>query len=589
MIAVVRGHSFRLSDRTPGKGPPVSKETDMISVTTASAASAFLLVLPWPLLATGILGALGSADRHPRLMKTATTASAAFAMVSALLALATYALGFSRTITWLSLPLPAGLGAFEVRVGVNPLSLAMSLLVAFVGLAVVRFSERYLDGEPGEGRFMQFMSLTLGFFFTMVVVDNIWAFFLSWVAKGLCLHRLLVFYPDRPKARLAARKKFFLHRIADLALLGGFVLVSRSLSTDRFSGLASALSGRTELSPSLLLAAALLFLAVVSKSAQFPLQGWLIQVMEAPTPVSALMHAGLIYSGTFLYLRLAPLLSLPTGFRDLLIANAMATIVVSALAMMIASDIKGALAWSTCAQMGFMLLECALGLYSVAVMHILAHSLYKAHAFLSSGSVVEPFRGPELSLSPRMGGPPGRMFLALATGIVLTLLTGRLTGLDLVREPALLLLGMILSVALARLLLSGLSARGRSGFPLLLPTAGLVAAVSFATFALHRLFELGLGRVLPSAPLPQTPLQMTVLLMVAAVFLGLLWIEETLPLSGDRPIFRRLYVHLGAGLYTDSLLDRFLAPRTSRKGAKSSPERIRLAESSTPHSREVLP
>ncbi|MCL4485789.1 MAG: hypothetical protein M1537_05585 [Nitrospirae bacterium] len=563
----------------------------MSSFPFVSAASAFLLVLPWPLLATGILSGLGVADRHPRLMKRATTASAGFALVASLLAIATYALGLVRSHPWLSLPLPWGLGAFEIRVGVNPLSLAMALLVAFVGFAVARFSVRYLDGERGEGHFMRFMSLTLGFFFTMVVVDNLWAFLLSWVAKGLCLHRLLLFYPDRPKARLAARKKFFLHRIADAALLLAFVLVARTLHTDRFSGLGSALSGLTSLPSPLGLAAGLLILAVVLKSAQFPLQGWLIQVMEAPTPVSALMHAGLIYSGTFLFLRMAPLVSLATGWRDLLIANALATIVVAALAMMIASDIKGSLAWSTSAQMGFMLLECGLGLYSVAVMHIIAHSLYKAHAFLSSGSVVEPYRGPELTLSPRTGSTPGRMFLALGTGIVLTLLSGGLFGVDLVKNPALLLLGMVLSVALARLLLSGLSARGEAGLPLLLPTAGLVAAVSLATFGLHRLFELVLGRVLPSSPLPPTPLQTGMLFLVATVFIGLLWVEEILPHSGDRPFWKSLYVHIGSGLYSDCLLDRIVAPRaTGGTAPDRSRGQDRLSAGRHAHnSREVLP
>jgi NAD(P)H-quinone oxidoreductase subunit 5 len=499
-------------------------------------------------------------------------------------------MGLSGSLPWISRSLPWGLGAFEIRVAVNPLSLAMAFLVAFVGFAVVSFSVRYLAGDPGEGQFMRFMSLTLGFFFTMVVVDNLWAFLLSWVAKGICLHRLLVFYPDRPKARLAARKKFFLHRLSDAALLLAFIVLARTLHTDRFSGLGAALSGLTTLPFPLGVAAGLLILAVVLKSAQFPLQGWLIQVMEAPTPVSALMHAGLIYSGTFLFLRTSPLLSLATGFRDLLIVNALTTIVVAALAMMIASDIKGALAWSTSAQMGFMLLECGLGLYSVAVMHIIAHSLYKAHAFLSSGSVVEPFRGPELTLSPMLGGSPGRIFLALGTGIALTLLSGGLLGSDLLHDPALLLLGAILSVALARLLLSGLSARGRSGFPLLLPTAALVALVSLATFALHRLFEFFLGGVLFSAPLPETPLQIAILSGVAIVFLGLLWIEETLPLFGDRPFWKKVYVHVGAGLYSDILLDRLLEPRRAWVGPETPDGRRYLsAHNETTRSREVIP
>lgn len=519
-------------------------------------ASGLLLVLPWPLLALGILSGPFS-KRYSRFMKFSATLSAAFALACAILATAAYMMGSVRSLSYLSLPLPWSLGELEVRVGVNTLSLAMALLVAFVGFAVARYSVRYMDGEEREGEFYRLLSLTLGFFFTMVVVDNFWAFFLSWVAKGFSLHRLLLFYPERPKARLAAWKKFFLHRIADAALLGAFVLLARTLYVDRFSTLAQSLSGYSgPLIAPLSWAAALIIATVILKSAQFPLQGWLIQVMEAPTPVSALMHAGLIYSGTFLFLRTFPLVSHSIAGRNVLIINGLATVVVASLAMMIATDIKGSLAWSTSAQMGFMLLECGLGLPSVAVMHTIAHSVYKAHAFLSSGSVVIPFRGPDLALAPKKGGTPARILLALATGFLLTLASGYLLDAGLIQNPALFLMGLILSVALSRLLLSGLSARGRKGLPLLLPTAALVAAVSVATFALHRFFENILGGLLPSSPLPRTPEELTLLGIVALVFLSLLAIEESLPSAGRRPFFRYLYVHMGNGFYFDLLLDR---------------------------------
>ena len=525
-------------------------------------ASLLLLVLPWPLLASGFLSLLLRDKKYRQLVRKVTVFSAGFALLSAVLALVADLAGMKSSLPWYSLPLPWGLGSFSIVVGLNPLSLLMALLVAFVGFVVARFSARYMDGDAREVPFMGNLALTLGFFFTMVVVDNFWAFLLSWVAKGLTLHRLLVFYPDRAKARLAARKKFVLHRLADVALFGGFALLARALHVDSFSGLRHAMSqGVTLTDPSLILAAGLLSLAVVLKSAQFPLQGWLIQVMEAPTPVSALMHAGLIYSGTILFLRSWPLLAGETVFRDMLILNALATIIVSALAMMIASDIKGSLAWSTSAQIGFMLLECGLGMVSVAVMHIIAHSLYKAHAFLSSGSVVESYRGPASSLSPRLGGAPGRMFLALGTGVLLTLAASKIMGIDILHQPALFLLGMILSVALARLLLSGLSAEGRRGLPLLAPTAGLVLAVALATAALHRLFELFLGQDLPSSPLPGTPAQSALLIFSGLCFLGLLWIEESVPQSPENSILRRLYVHAGTGFYLDLLLDRALSDR----------------------------
>jgi NAD(P)H-quinone oxidoreductase subunit 5 len=114
--------------------------------------------------------------------------------------------------------------------------------------------------------------------------------------------------------------------------------------------------------------------------------------------------------------------------------------------------------------------------------------------------------------------------------------------------------------------------------------------VSLATFALHRLFEFFLGGVLPSAPLPGTPFQMAILIAVAIVFLGLLWIEEILPLSEDRPFWKKLYVHIGAGLYSDSLLDRLLEPRFAGIDPSHPDGSLLLsANKKTPHSREVLP
>jgi NAD(P)H-quinone oxidoreductase subunit 5 len=141
---------------------------------------------------------------------------------------------------------------------------------------------------------------------------------------------------------------------------------------------------------------ALVALAVIFKSAQLPVHGWLIQVMEAPTPVSALLHAGVVNLGGFVLIRLAALLSAAPVAQAMLVVVGSLTAVLAGLVMMTRISIKVRLAWSTCAQMGFMLLECGLGLYELALLHLLAHSLYKAYAFLTAGEAVADARRRQL-------------------------------------------------------------------------------------------------------------------------------------------------------------------------------------------------
>ena len=141
-------------------------------------------------------------------------------------------------------------------------------------------------------------------------------------------------------------------------------------------------------STALTVASVVLALAAVLKCAQIPFHGWLIRVMEAPTPVSALLHAGVINLGGFLWLRLFPVFDgFTAGHMILLVIGGM-TAVVAVLTMMTQYSVKHALAWSTCAQMGFMLFEIGMGAYTLALLHLLAHSLYKAHSFLASGRTV---------------------------------------------------------------------------------------------------------------------------------------------------------------------------------------------------------
>ena len=519
--------------------------------------SALVLILPWPLILVGLLAGR-AADRHARRVRRLTQGAASFAVFAALLAALNYRWGTARSVTYVAVVLPVGLGRLAITVYVNALTVLMILLVSFVGLIVARYSSRYMDGDAHEGRFHRWLSLTLGAFFTLIVTGNIWGFFLSWFVTSLSLHELLAFYRERPGAVLAARKKYLLHRLSDVALFVAFVLVIRTLRTSQFAGLVPALAAHPGPLPAPLeIAAGLILLSAVLKSAQFPTHGWLIQVMEAPTPVSALMHAGIIYTGAFLLLRTSPLIARVDWAWDVLIVGGLASVAAASLMMMTATNIKESLAYSTCAQMGFMLMECGLGLYSVAVLHIIAHSVYKAHAFLSSGSVVDTFRAPVPSAVPRpttLAAGVG----ALAAATAATIGAGALFGATLQREPALIAVGAVLTAAMAQLLLQAFRARSSGTAGVLLRLAVLCVLVALAYFGLHRLFVHLLGTSLPPERLQAHGVPTVLLWLIATVFLGLLLLQQALPRIREKPLGQAAWVHLYNDLYVDDFLSRLV-------------------------------
>ena len=232
-------------------------------------------------------------------------------------------------------------------------------------------------------------------------------------------------------------------------------------------------------------AAVLLVLSALIKCAQLPLHGWLMQVMEAPTPVSALLHAGVVNLGGFVLLRLAPLLSDADGARVVLGVVASSSAVVAALIMMTRISVKVMLAWSTCAQMGFMLLQIALGAYDLALLHLLAHSLYKAHAFLSAGGTVEAARLKQM-MSPRQPVGLAASLAAAAAGFGTVALAAALWRVRPGEAPALVALGSVLSLALTPLLLARALRRGGL-WPLV--TLGSAFGVASLYFGLHHAFS----------------------------------------------------------------------------------------------------
>ncbi len=278
----------------------------------------------------------------------------------------------------------------------------MLALVGGLGAVIVRFSRSMLRGSPGAGRYAGALLATLAAVSTLVTANHLAVLAAAWTATSLALHQLLTFFEDRPEALLAAHKKFLTSRLADAFLWAAIALIASVTGTLDLDALDRWAAAHATLPPALHLAAALLVVAAALKSAQLPFHGWLTQVMEAPTPVSALLHAGVVNLGGFLMIRLAPLMARAPLAQLLLVAIGTATAVIAALVMRTRVSVKVALAWSTCAQMGFMLVECGLGLWHLALLHLVAHSLYKAHAFLSAGGAVDAWRVRSLTApSPR--------------------------------------------------------------------------------------------------------------------------------------------------------------------------------------------
>ena len=515
---------------------------------------ALVLAVPTLMLLAGLVPAAW-ANARPRLMARMNGAAAWLALASAALAAVAHAFDTHRSWTWFAIDLPGNFGAFSISTYVNSVTVIMLLLVSFVGAVVVRYSRNYLDGDANQGCFHKWLSLTLAAILTLIASGNLLMFALAWIATSLCLHQLLVFYRARPAAVLASHKKFVISRIGDVSLLIAVFLIDSTLHTLEFGQFFRAMAAMDgPLPPALEWAAVLIVVSAALKSAQFPFHGWLIQVMEAPTPVSALLHAGIVNAGAFLVIRMSPVMSQSHIALGALAVIGLATLALASLVMLTQTSIKVSLAWSTTAQMGFMLLECGLGLYSLAMLHLVAHSLYKAHAFLASGSGVDAFRAPSVPYAPS-GFNLGRLLAALATGGIMAVAVGTLFGITADEQPALLAAGAIVAIAVSQLLLQ--AAGAMSGGALLLRGLGLSATISVAYFTLHALFEMIMqGSVLPLQEAGGV-FQSALALATVAVFLALLVLQQVLKHT-PAALGDGLYMHLYNGLYIDVYITRLL-------------------------------
>lgn len=440
---------------------------------------------------------------------------------------------------------PIELADVALPLGLYPDGLAvwMALLISFLGVVLLRFAQRYLQGDRGQARFLPWCLVVLASVMLLVVTHHLLVMLLAWVSVSVALHRLLLLYPERQDAQQAAWQKFMVSRLGDAALMAVVGLLYYhygSFHLPEILAAADMQQGSGDSGWALSLASVSLACAALCKCAQLPLHGWLMRVMEAPTPVSALLHAGVINLGGFVWLRLYPLFEGVSIGHVILVVVGGTTAIVAVLAMMTQTSIKHALAWSTCAQMGFMLFEIGLGAYTLALAHLLAHSLYKAHAFLSSGRTVHASLCPRLPLA------------SLSQRVIAVSVTAAVAATILGIWPALVshhpVLGALLVMAVGGALL---------GMPAGLPLTQRVMLCVLA-LTLVPLYALIHALLAPALPQLAAPFHWLTGLLGAVMVVVLLTLSLLVLQWPSHPRIAVWRLHISQGLYLDAVLQRWL-------------------------------
>jgi NADH-quinone oxidoreductase subunit L len=300
-------------------------------------------------------------------------------------------------------------GRLTVEAGlyVDAVTVVLLFLVTGVSSLVHVFSSRYMQADPRYARFFALIALFTSAMVMLVMGANLFMLFMFWEIMGLCSYLLISHWSRRPSACDAATKAFLVNGVADIGLAFGIYLTWATFGTLDIQAILSAAPqyadqtvnllgwlGLEWQAPILSVIALLLFMGPIGKSAQIPLHVWLPFAMEAPTPVSALIHAAtMVNAGVYLLIRMGPLYVLaPTIMTVVAIIGGVTALFAAAVALT-AFDIKRILAYSTISQLGFMVLACGVGAYGAAIFHLLTHGAMKSFLFLSAGSALHNLGG----------------------------------------------------------------------------------------------------------------------------------------------------------------------------------------------------
>jgi NADH-quinone oxidoreductase subunit L len=294
----------------------------------------------------------------------------------------------STAWTWLQ----AGNFKAGFEILTDPLSMMMMLIVTGVGSLIVAYSLGYMDGDDEERRYFAYMSLFVFSMLMLVQGGNLLLLLVGWGLVGLSSYLLIGFHHERPSAVAAAKKAFIMNAVGDATMaLAFFLLIQKTGSLDYAFTFAHAggLSSTTQN----LIALGLLG-GAVAKSAQLPLQTWLPDAMEGPTPVSALIHAAtMVTAGVYLIVRTHVLFELAPHVQQLAAGLGTATLLMAGLIALVQNDIKKVIAYSTMSQIGYMFLGAGIGAYANAMFLLMVHAFFKALLFLGAGIVIHALAG----------------------------------------------------------------------------------------------------------------------------------------------------------------------------------------------------
>ncbi|CUS36336.1 NADH-quinone oxidoreductase subunit 5 family protein [Candidatus Nitrospira nitrificans] len=387
------------------------------------------LVLCVPLLlliAAGIVMTGGEAPRSTRAKAAAYPIGSAFLGAIGILVLVT-----SQGPVTVRFYDPSSVVSFIIPIGfyVDRLSAVMMTLITGVSTIIYYYSTRYMYQDRHTRRYLTLICLTDFVLICMVSSGNLMMLFLFWQILSYLLY-LLAHNHVHAATLAGAFKTFTLLRVADTAFLAGIVLAYQLYGTLEFQELfarAADIPVTLSILPGMDVSAVtavtfLLFIGAMGKSAQFPLHLWLPGSLFAPTPVHALLHAGIINAGGFLINRLAPLFGMSSTTLHVAFVIGTLTAALGATMMLAQNDIKKTLGFSTIGQMGYMIMECGLGAFSLAVFHLIAHGLFKATVFLNCGNVIHKARQePHFPHTDHENDEAGFSRLAWLTGFVTTL------------------------------------------------------------------------------------------------------------------------------------------------------------------------
>ncbi|GAB6880337.1 NADH dehydrogenase [Halorubrum gandharaense] len=428
-----------------------------------------------------------------------------------------------------------GRGAWSVPgvIAVDGLTVVMWVVVTFFSGIVHSYSRRYMAGDRHlDGFFARILAFTL-VVMAMTAADHVALFVATWLGMGLLMASLIGHERDWVQAQAAAglARRYFLASTALLAV--GLATLALATETTSIAGIV----GAVETIPRALVVVAIgtILLAAVIQSALFPFHGWIMSSMTAPTPASALMHAGFVNAGGILLTRFAPVFTAElAAMAAIAVVGAVSALLGQALAL-VQTDVKRKLGSSTVAQMGFMILQCGLGFFSAAIAHLILHGCYKAYLFLSSGAGVERTT-PKHAKTASLGLPSAVVSLATAAGGGLLFLTLTGKGGEVALDSGLILTLVVVLTTLH----AGRDILRRTT---LSPTVRLVCipAIVLTAISAYALLFNAVSTMLAGVPMTSTPTDLTPLhALVAGLFVAAYVVMEL----GWHRSSERLYVTL---------------------------------------------